>query len=107
MKFSTGLILLLLSLSISAFELQIKKMFKDGDLERSFVLVTQIEEKVVLDCQSFVQGLRIGEYESAVFFLMDPFACEDLHSRIKSSNRRFQKHCIDIADDIKSDYTCH
>jgi hypothetical protein len=107
MKFSTGLILLLLSLSISAFELRVKKMLKDGDLDRSFVLATQIEEKVVLDCQSFVQGLRIGEYESAVFFLMDPFACEDLQSRIKSSNRRFQKHCIDIVEDIRADYTCH
>ena len=107
MKFSTGLILLLLSLSISAFELQVKKMLKDGDLDRSFVLQTQVKEKVVLDCQSFVQGLRIGEFESAVFFLMDPFACEDLQSRIKSSNRRLQKHCIEITHDIRADYTCH
>jgi hypothetical protein len=107
MKRTIGLFLLLISFSASAFEIKVKKMMRDGELDRSFVLATQLEDKVVLDCQSFIQGLRIGEAESAVHFLMEPFDCESLQDRIRSSNRRRQKHCIDVEDDIRADYACN
>jgi hypothetical protein len=98
----------LLFASLSAFseEVRVKKMVKDGDLERSFVLKTNLQEKVVLDCQSFIQGFRIGEYEDAIVFMMDPDGCTDLQQRIRNSLRKFKQHCIVIENDIKSDETC-
>jgi hypothetical protein len=98
---------LFLSLTVNAAEIRVKKVQQDGDLERSLVLKTNLSEKVVLDCQSFIQGLRIGEFETAETFLMDPDDCMDLQKRIRGSLRRFQSHCIDVDDYIRTDYTCH
>lgn len=82
-------------------------MKQDGELERSFVLTTNITQKVVLDCQSFIQGLRIGEFEEAFTYLLDPWECEELQNRVKSSLRKRQEHCIDVEDEIRSDRTCY
>lgn len=90
-----------------ADEIQVSKMTKDGELDRSFVLKTNLPDMVVIDCQSFVQGLRIGQFESAHTYLLDPEECEGLQQRIRSSLRRFQKHCIDVQDDIRSDRSCY
>ncbi len=106
MKTIIGSILLLASFTTFAGEIRIKKMTRDADLERSYVLTTNLSEKVVLDCQSFIQGLRIGEFESAYTFMMDPWECEELQDRVKSSLRKFQNHCIDVEEDIRADYTC-
>lgn len=100
-------LLLVLSFSSFAAEIKVKKMLKDGDLERSFVLRTNLSEKVVLDCQSFIQGLRIGEYESAHTYMLNPDDCDGLQDRVRASLKKFQNHCIDVDEDIRSDYTCH
>lgn len=81
-------------------------MSRDGELERSFVLKSNLKEKVVLDCQSFLQGLRIGTYEDGAFFMMGAEDCEALYTRMKGSLRSFQKHCVDVEDEIRADYTC-
>ena len=94
------------SLSSWAEEIRVSKMSKDGELERSFVLKTNLKEKVVIDCQSFIQGLRIGEFEAAFTYLLEPEECEGLQNRIRTSLKRFQKHCIDVQDDIRSDRSC-
>ena len=107
MKYLFGLVLLLSVLKSHAEEIRVKKMSRDGDLERSFVLQTNLSEKVVLDCQSFIQGLRIGEYEEAHTFMLEPDECEDLQVRVRKSLRRFQHHCIDVESDIRADYTCN
>lgn len=106
MKYLLGLILTLSFFELHAFEVEVRKMSRDGELERSYVLTTNVQDKVVLDCQSFIQGLRIGEYEAAYTYLMDPDDCDALTSRIRSSIRKLKKHCIDIEDDIRADYTC-
>ncbi len=98
--------LLLLMPKLKADEIQILKMSRDGDLERSFVLKTNLPDKVVIDCQSFIQGLRVGEYEAAYTYLLEPEECEGLQSRIRSSLKKWQYHCIDIQDDVRSDRTC-
>ena len=97
-----------ISFSVFTFaeEIKVSKMTKDGELERSFVLRTNLKEKVVIDCQSFIQGLRIGEFESAFTYLLEPEECEGLQERIRSSLKRYQKHCIDVQDDIRSDRSC-
>lgn len=99
-------LMLTLSLCVNAEEIKVKKIRKDGEMQRSFVLKTNLKEKVVLDCQSFVQGLRIGERESALTFLLDPWECEELYKRVRGSLKKFQNHCIDVEDDIRADYTC-
>lgn len=89
-----------------AAEIKVKKMTQDRELERSYILKTNLKEKVVLDCQSFIQGLRIGEYEEAVTFMLDQEDCDSLQSRVRGSLRKFQNHCIDVEGDIRADYSC-
>lgn len=106
MKILTGLVLLMTVLSANAGEIRVSGFSRDGDLERSYVLKTNLSEKVVIDCQSFIQGLRIGEYESAHTYMLDPEECEGLQSRIRSSVRKFRSHCIDVEQDVRSDRVC-
>lgn len=99
--------LILMTTSLFAEIIQVKKMKRDGELERSYLLVTNLPETIVLDCQSFIQGLRFGEGESASTLLMDQWECEELHSRMKKSLNTFRKHCIDVEEDsIRADYSC-
>jgi hypothetical protein len=107
MKKLFGLALLLSFAHIQADEIRVKKMSRDGELERSFVLTTNLSQKVVLDCQSFIQGLRIGEFEEAYTFLLDPWECEELYNRMRKSISKRQQHCIDVEDEIRSDRTCY
>lgn len=87
--------------------IQVKKMKRDGELERSYILVSNLPEKLVLDCQSFIQGLRFGEGADASTLLMDQWECEELHKRIKRSVSSLRKHCIDVDEDsIRADYSC-
>lgn len=106
MKYLFGLVILLSLPYAKAGEIRVKKMTQDGALERSFVLKTNLSQKVVIDCQSFIQGLRIGEYEEAFTYLLDPEECQGLQRRIKASLRKFQNHCIDAEDDIRNDRSC-
>lgn len=106
MKAIFGIILLLSFLELHAGEIRVKKMMKDGDLERSFVLKTNLTEKVVIDCQSFIQGLRIGEFEHALNYMLDPEECDGLQNRVKTSLKKLRNHCIDVDQDIRADYTC-
>lgn len=99
-------ILIISTAFVSADEIRVSRMTKDGSLERSFVLKTNIPNKVVIDCQSFIQGLRIGEYEQAINYLLDPEECESLQFRIRSSLKKGNYHCIDVDQDIRSDRSC-
>src|SRR4051812_2351758 len=107
MKAIIGLILVLTFVELHAAEIRVKKMVKDGDLERSFVLKTNLTEKVVIDCQSFIQGLRIGENAEAHTFMLDEQDCEGLQSRVHASMQKKREHCIDVEEDIRADYVCH
>ncbi len=106
MKIISPLLVIIFSLTLYAQEIQVSKMTKDGVLDRSFVLRTNLKEKVVIDCQSFIQGLRIGQFETAYTYLLDPDECDGLQDRIRSSLQRLQKHCIDVQNDIRSDRSC-
>ena len=106
MKIVLVLILVLSVLEVFANEIQVKEILPDGELERSFVLNTNLPQKVVIDCQSFIQGLRIGEYESALTYMLNPEDCEGLVIRVKSSLNNSKNHCIQVEEDIQSDYTC-
>jgi hypothetical protein len=99
--------LVILSFSIPlaiATEVQVRGMIPEANMERSFELQTSLPERVVLDCQSFIQGLNIGPDDT---FLLDPEECESLQERIYDSLIQSKLHCLDIESDIRSDYVCH
>lgn len=107
MKLTVGLILLFTLLEATAAELKVDKMTNKQGMERSFDLHTKsTTESVGLDCQSFIQGLTIGLEEEALLFMLDPQECEELYLRVKGSLKKRQKHCIDVEDEIRDDYTC-
>ena len=105
MKFFVGLTALL-SISVWGSEIRVSKMSQENGLERSFVLKTNLPDTVVIDCQSFIQGLRIGEYEQAFTYLLDPEECEGLQFRIRNSLLKMKNHCIVADDEIRADYGC-
>lgn len=107
MKYFFAMTLLLSSLSSFAFEIKVNRMSPKPGMDRSFILATKsVPDQVVLDCQSFVQGLTIGKGESASFFMMEPQDCESLYVRTRDSLRKLQKHCIDVDSEVRADYAC-
>jgi len=100
--------LLILSIHFHAFsfELKISQMYPEANMDRSFIFTSNYPERVGLDCQSFIQGLRFGEKEQAHFFLLDPEECESLLLRIHTSLKSSLHHCIDLEREIRSDYSC-
>jgi hypothetical protein len=102
------LILLILCGTFHSFgeEIKVSKMSPDGDMDRSFVLRTNLPDTVVLDCQSFIQGLRIGDKEDAIIYIMDSQDCESMLLRVEGSLKKSLFHCIDVEEDIRSDYSC-
>jgi hypothetical protein len=99
--------LLLFSFTASALELKVSKVSRDGQMERSFLLKTNLTQKVYLDCQSFMQGLYIGERSNNNFSLLDPDQCQSLYERIKESVSNHQRHCIDVeSNEVRADYSC-
>ncbi len=102
----TALLLALLSFPLMADVLTVSSMKSEPQMDRSFFLKTQLEDKVLLDCQSFLQGIYIGPRNGGAFFMMEPDECADLYTRIRASHRKFKKHCIDIEDAVKSDESC-
>ena len=85
-------------------EIKVLSMTPEGDMERSFVLETSFPERVVLDCQSFVQGLNLGRDH---LILLEPEECEDLQNRIYSSLVQSVSHCLEVDDELRNDSPCH
>ena len=102
----TFLLMLLVSLPLMADVLTVSGMKNEPSMDRSFILKTQLQDKVLLDCQSFLQGIYIGPRDGGAFFMMEPHECEALHNNIRSSLRKWKKHCIDIEDAVNSDEAC-
>ena len=101
------LICCLFSLQLSAFELKVSKMNKT-DLPLKWNLETNIEEKVTLDCQSFIQGILFGQFgEDAI--MLNVWECDELKEGMKKSLGKRKQHCLVIDTDrnlIESHQTC-
>lgn len=102
----TFLLMLLVSFPLTAGVLKVSRMKNEPSMDRSFILKTQLDDKVLLDCQSFLQGIYIGPRNGGAFFMMEPDECEALHNNIRGSLRKFKKHCIEIEDAVNSDEAC-
>lgn len=97
---------LFLSSLASAAEIKVSRMTNEGGMERSFLLKSNYPVQVTLDCHSFIQGLYLGPRSDGQLLMLEPWECEDLYTRIRTSLRSLQKHCIDVEDVVLSDYSC-
>ncbi len=102
----TALLALLLSFPLMADVLTVTGMKGEPGMHQSFYLKTQLEEKVLLDCQSFMNGIYIGPRAGGLFFMLDSSECQSLYEKIRGSLKKHKKHCIDIEDAVNSDETC-
>lgn len=102
----TALLVLMLSFPLMADVLKVSSMKGEPQMDRSFFLRTQLSDKVLLDCQSFLQGIYIGPRNGGHFFMMEPDECEGLYHRINGSLKKWKKHCIQIEDAVTSDESC-
>lgn len=105
MKFILPSVLFLSSFAWAA-EIKVSRMTNEGGMDRSFLLRSNYHSQVTLDCHSFIQGLYLGPRSEGQLLMLEPWECEDLYTRIRSSLRSLQKHCIDVEDVILSDYSC-
>lgn len=101
------LLVLALSLSMAhAEEIKVSGMKVVSGMDRSFTLKTNFNEKVVLDCQSFIQGLTFGEGEASALYMLGADECESLYINMNNSLKKNKKHCIEIDSEVRSDYVC-
>ncbi len=92
--------------SLFAAELRISELALEPQMDRSFVLTTSLPHRVVLDCQSFIQGLNIITEDDAKLYLLEPDECEELYYRIDDSLGSSRRHCIELDSELRSDYAC-
>lgn len=89
-----------------AFEFKVSGVQLHDGMDAKFELVTSLESRVILDCQSFVQGMSVGQNSLWLLYLLEPNECEDFYGRINKSLRSRKQHCVIVDDIIQDDYTC-
>lgn len=108
MKTVIAMILMLALYDAKATELVVKKMKRSEGYSERYDLKTSMDEKVVLDCQSFIQGLLFGENgENAI--LLQEWECDELIVDMKKSFSQFKKHCLEVDVErsvLDSQHTC-
>ena len=98
MKTIFAMILVLALYDASAMEIKVSRMNRTPGYSQRYDLRTSLEEKVVLDCQSFIQGLLFGPLGEHVVMLQE-WECQELVVDMKKSVSRFKKHCLEIDTD--------
>ena len=108
MKMVIAMILVLALYDASAMEIKVHHLQRTSGYYARFDLKTSLDEKVVLDCQSFVQGLFFGPVGEGVIMLQE-WECAELMNDMKQSIHRFKKHCLEVDFDrsvLDSQKTC-
>lgn len=95
MKMVFTMILMLALYDASAVEIKVKRMNRTPGFDQRYDLKTNMDEKVVLDCQSFVQGLLFGNLGEGVIMLQE-WECQELLTDMKKSLHGFKPHCMDV-----------
>lgn len=95
MKTIAAMILMFALYDASAVEVKVTRMSRESGYSERFELKTSMDEKVVLDCQSFIQGILVGPVgESAI--MLQEWECEELMHDMKKSLQKLKAHCIEI-----------
>lgn len=108
MKSVFAMILLLALYDASAVEIKVKRMHRTPGYSERYDLKTSLDEKVVLDCQSFIQGLLFGPVGEGVVMLQE-WECQELLGDMKKSLQSFKHHCMDVDLDrsvLDTQHTC-
>lgn len=95
MKAVIAMILLLSLYDASAYEIRVSSMKRVSDSYSEYQLKTSLGHKVILDCQSFLQGLFLGDLGDEVIPLEEG-ECQELVTSIKRSRMQFKKHCLNV-----------
>jgi hypothetical protein len=95
MKKAIAMIFMLAHFEVWGTELVVKKMTRSQGYSDRYDLKTTSSEKVILDCQSFIQGLLFGENGQNAIFLQE-WECEELVQDMKKTFSRYKKHCLEI-----------
>ena len=96
MKSVIALILVLNLIEALALEVQVSGMNNVQDFESRFDLVSPHPQKVVLDCQSFVQGLFFGPVGEEEIIMLEEWECEELMGDMKKTIDQKEKHCLEV-----------
>lgn len=98
MKTVFMLILAFALFDATALEIQVSRMKKVAGYSDRYDLRTSLDEKVVLDCQSFIQGLLFGPLgESAI--MLEEWQCDELTQEMKKNLSQLKKHCLEVDRD--------
>lgn len=66
-------------------------------IDRMFEVKTSKYDQVILDCQSFIQGLTFyKDSQIAYTFYIDSYECEGLHDYLQSANENKVAICLEI-----------
>lgn len=95
MKMGLTIVFLTLLNTAAAYEIQVGRMKKSAGYSERYDLKSTHSEKVVLDCQSFVQGLLFGPVGETALMLQE-WECDDLITEMKKSHRSFKRHCLQL-----------
>ena len=95
MKMVFAMILMMALYDASAVEIKVSRMNRTQGYSERFELKTTFDEKITLDCQSFIQGLLFGANgENAI--MLDEMECDELIQDMKSSHLHLKKHCLEV-----------
>ncbi len=95
MKTVIAMILMFALYDASAVEIKVNRMKRVPGYSERYDLKTSLDEKIVLDCQSFIQGLLFGPLGEGVIMLQE-WECQELQPEMKKSFRSLKKHCLEV-----------
>lgn len=91
------------TLKAESLEKTLMKDYVKTKMDYMFEIKTNKYEKVILDCQSFIQGLSFyNNKKVAHFFYLEPQDCQDLHLSLKDSKENKVPVCFEISEDTKA-----
>jgi hypothetical protein len=96
MKNISVLIFLLGFINAMAVEVEVSDMEVSAELEGRFDLETNHPQKVVLDCQSFIQGLFFGERGGEQVIMLEESECQQLVEDMHEGIGQYQRHCLEV-----------
>ena len=108
MKTIFAMILVFALYDASALEIKVNRMNRSSGYSERYDLKTSFDDKVVLDCQSFIQGLLFGQVGERVIMLQE-WECQELIGDMKKSFSTFKKHCLEVDQErnvMDSHHTC-
>jgi hypothetical protein len=95
MKMVFAMILMMALYDASATEIKVSRMNRTQGYTERYDLKTTFDQKISLDCQSFIQGLLFGaDGENGI--MLQEWECDELIQDMKSSHVHFKKHCLEV-----------